>query len=166
MPCSNLISQNGFWTLKVSYSGLNTPQRFSKYHCSMSVQPYHTTGTCLSAQVIERSSRRKMSIVKNRPYLPSLPGFYWECGSACLNPKRTTGRFDGVHSVHTEMLGLFHATEGNPSCWPLFFIQIVAFGCKYAFLNLFLQVFNIFLFVCFYFDQTINWLELKHVRNV
>lgn len=62
-------------SFKAPFTGLRIEPTTVVFQASLlwSIQPYKTTGTCLSAQVIERSSRKEIPITKSTPP----PRFTW-----------------------------------------------------------------------------------------
>lgn len=89
-------------SFKAPFTGLRVEPTIVVFQASLlwSVQPYKTTGTCLSARVIERSTRKEIPITKSAQ--PSR--FAWPDSEALLEwtLKRTTEGFDRVHSGDTQ----------------------------------------------------------------
>ena len=69
-------------SFKAPFTGLRVEPTIVVFQASLlwSVQPYKTTGTCLTAQVIERSTRKEIPITKST----QPPRFAWLGSEALL----------------------------------------------------------------------------------
>lgn len=99
-------------SFKAPFTGLRIEPTTVVFQASLlwSIQLYKTTGTCLSAQVIERSSRKEIPITKSTP-----PPWYswliltlWLCLSELS--KRTTGGLlmESIQQTLTEQTAHIH----------------------------------------------------------